>query len=51
MNKGKKIAGVTRQRVGQLIRTLFQFLLGAIASSIEIMHCVISILEPDAPKA
>lgn len=27
MNKGKKIAGVTRQRVGQLMRTLFQILL------------------------
>lgn len=27
MNKGKKIAGVTRTRVGQLMRTLFQILL------------------------
>ncbi|RKT45308.1 hypothetical protein [Thiocapsa rosea] len=27
MNKGKKIAGVTRQRVGQLMRTLFKILL------------------------
>jgi hypothetical protein len=27
MTKGKKIAGVTRQRVGQLMRTLFQILL------------------------
>jgi restriction system protein len=26
MNKGKEIAGVTRQRVGQLMRTLFQIL-------------------------